>query len=487
MDTEAVQQLRATFRGEVIGPDDPGYEQARKVFNGMVDKRPALIARVRGVADVVAAVKFARGQNLPIAIRGGGHSVAGHGTCDGGLLIDLRDLRGVHVDPEAQTVTAQGGCNLGDLDNEAQLHGLVVPSGQVTATGIAGLTLSGGMGMLQRKYGLTCDNLISAEVVTADGELVIASEASHPELFWALRGGGGNFGVVTSFTYRAHKVGPMMVSGLVAYPVEKSPEVLAFLRDYIADAPEEMSADAIFQFAPPLEVIPEEYRGRQVIGIFIRWCGEVEAGLAEARKIQEFGEPVLNFVYPMPLVMVQSMLDPLNPDGNLHYWTGEFIPEFDSKSIEVVARVGAALPTRHTIIQVIPFNAAVTRVPADATAFAHRDESWLIHILGQWHEPEETERCRGWVKQSAAALREVGSGDVYLNLVTDDEETDRVRAFWNDQRLQRLERVKAAYDPDNVFCFNHNIKPGTPDESRPGAPDESRSDSVGSKPAAGGA
>jgi FAD/FMN-containing dehydrogenase len=459
MDTTALEQFRATFRGEVIGPEDPGYEQARRVYNGMVDKRPALIARVRGVADVVTAVKFARGQNLPIAIRGGGHSVAGHGTCDGGFLIDLRDLRGVHVDPVAQTATVQGGCTLGDVDNETQLYGLVVPTGQVSATGIAGLTLNGGMGMLQRKYGLTCDNLISAEVVTADGELVTASETSHSELFWALRGGGGNFGVVTSFTYRAHRVGPMMVAGLVAYPIDKAPEVLEFLRDYIADAPEEMSADAIFQFAPPLEVIPEEYRGRQVIGIFIRWCGEVEAGLEEAQKIQQFGEPVLNFVYPMPLVMVQSMLDPLNPNGNLHYWTGEFIPTFDRRAIDVVSEIGATLPTNHTIMQVIPFNAAVTRVPADATAFAHRDDSWLIHILGQWHEPEDTERCKGWVKRSAGALREVGSGDVYLNLITDDEETDRLRAFWNDKRLERLARVKAAYDPDNVFCFNHNIKP----------------------------
>jgi FAD/FMN-containing dehydrogenase len=460
---EALQQFRATFYGDVVGPDDEGYEQARLVYNGMVDRRPALIARARGVADVVAAVRFARSQNLPVAIRGGGHSVAGHGTCDDGFLIDLGYLRGIHVDPVERTVRVQGGCTLGDVDRETQVHGLAVPSGQVSATGIAGLTLNGGMGMLQRKYGLTCDNLLAAEVVTAEGEVVTASEDSHPELFWALRGGGGNFGVVTSFTYRAHPVGPTMLAGLVAYPVEQAPQVLEFLRDYIADAPEEMSADAIFQYAPPLPGIPEEFRGRQLIGIFVRWCGTEEEGWEAVRPIQRFGEPVLNFIGALPLVAVQTMLDPLNPNGNLHYWTGEFIPTFDERSIELVARIGAELPTHHTIIQVIPFNAAVTRVAPDATAFAHRDDSWLIHVLGQWTDPADTERCRGWVRRVASELRTVGSGDVYLNLVTDEEETDRVRAFWNDDRLRRLSEVKAVYDPDNTFCFNHNVKPAPPE------------------------
>jgi len=456
---EAVQQLRATFLGEVIGPDDEGYEAARRVYNGMVDRRPALIVRARGVADVVAAVRFARSHGLPIAIRGGGHSVAGHGTCDGGLLIDLVHLRGIHVDPANRTVRVQGGCTLGDVDRETQVHGLAVPSGQVSATGIAGLTLNGGMGMLQRKYGLTCDNLLEAELVTAAGEVLTVNETSYPELFWALRGGGGNFGIVTAFTYRAHPVGPTMLAGLVAYPVEQAPQVLAFLRDYIADAPEEMSADAIFQFAPPLPGIPEEFRGRHLIGIFVRWCGTEEEGWEAVRPIQRFGEPVLNFIGALPLTAVQTMLDPLNPNGNMHYWTGEFIPTFDDKAIALLSRIGAELPTHHTIIQVIPFNAAVTRVPADATAFAHRDDSWLIHVLGQWTDPADTERCRGWVRRVAADLRTVGSGDVYLNLVTDEEETDRVRAFWSDARLRRLSEVKAAYDPDNVFCFNHNVKP----------------------------
>ncbi|HEX6077280.1 MAG TPA: FAD-binding oxidoreductase [Micromonosporaceae bacterium] len=447
------------FAGKLITADHPEYEAARKVYNGMIDKRPAVIARCRGVADVVAAVRFARGEGLPIGVRGNGHSVAGHGTCDGGMLIDLRNFRSVQVDPQTRTAWVGGGATLGDVDRDTQLYGLALPTGQVSMTGIGGLTLNGGLGMLQRKYGLTCDNLIGAQMVTPDGDVINISETEHPDLLWALRGGGGNFGVVTSFKFQLHQVGPMMAAGLVAYPIDQAPEVLAFLRDFIADAPEELSADVIFQFAPPLDVIPEEYRGKQIAGIFVRWCGDPEEGMRVVRPIQEFGNPVLNFVAPMPLVTVQSLLDSLNPDGNLHYWTGEFLPRFDEREIDVVTEIGATLPSRFSIVQVIPFNGAPTRVPPDATAFAHRDDSWLIHVLCQWEEPEDTERCRAWAKDAGAKLRSIGSGDAYLNLLTDDEETDRIKAFWNDSRLSRLREVKTKYDPENVFRFNHNIKP----------------------------
>ncbi|MFI7067119.1 FAD-binding oxidoreductase [Kribbella sp. NPDC050124] len=452
-------QLSSALRGELVVPNHPDYDRVRRVYNGMIDRRPALIARCRGVADVVQTVRFAREHGLPVAIRGGGHSVAGHGTCDGGVLVDLSLMRDVRVDPANHSVRVAGGATLADLDGDTQLFGLATPSGQVSMTGIAGLALNGGMGMLQRKYGLTCDNLLSADVVTADGQVVTAGPDSHPELFWALRGGGGNFGVVTSFEFRCHPVGPIILAGLVAYPVADAAEVLAFLRDFIADAPEELSADAIFQFAPPLDVIPEEHRGSRLIGIFLRYAGPPDRGLEVVRPVQEFGSPVLNFVYPMPYVAVQQMLDPLNPDGNLHYWTGEYLPELGSKQIDTLASYGADLPDRHSIIEVIPFNGAVTRVAADATAFSHREDSWLVHVLGQWTDPAETERCRSWVKQAGADLRAVGSGDTYLNLVTDDEEVDRVSAFWNDARLRRLARVKTQYDPDNTFRFNHNIQP----------------------------
>jgi FAD/FMN-containing dehydrogenase len=446
------------FRGEIVTPQDPAYEDARLVFNRLVDKRPALIARCLGTADVIAAVRHARAEGLPIAIRGGGHSVAGHGTCDDGLLVDLSPMRGVHVDPGDGTAWVQGGATLGDVDTETQLYGLAVPSGQVSKTGIAGLTLNGGMGMLQRKYGLTCDNLIEARLVTADGELVTASEAEHPDLLWALRGGGGNFGVVTAFRFRAHRVGPEMLAGLVAYPVDRAVEILEFLRDFIATAPEELSADAIFLMAPPLDFVPEEWHFRPLVGIFPRWCGDVDTGFEVIRPMQDL-DPVVDHVGPMPLTMVQSLLDPLNPEGNRHYWTGEFLPRFGRTEIGVVAQVGAALPNPHSVVQVIPFDAAPTRVAPDATAFAHRSESWLIHVLSQWHDPAETAAGLAWAKRSRTALAAVGSGDSYLNLLTDDEQTDRVRAFWDDARLRRLGRVKARFDPDNVFRFNHNIKP----------------------------
>ncbi|MGH3999244.1 MAG: FAD-binding oxidoreductase [Pseudonocardiaceae bacterium] len=456
----ALSALRSGLVGEAITPVDQAYGPARRVYNGMIDKRPALIVRCRGVADVQAAVRFARDQALPVAVRGGGHSVAGHGTCDGGVLVDLSPMRAVHVDPDVRTAWVQGGATLRDVDAETQVHGLAVPTGQVSATGISGLTLGGGMGMLQRKYGLTCDNLLEARLVGAAGELITASATENPELFWALRGGGGNFGVVTEFRFALHPVGPLMLAGLVAWPVDEAVAVLEFLRDYIADAPEEMSADAIFQFAPPLDVIPVEFRGRQVIGIFVRWCGDIEAGWHAVAPIRAFGAPMLDFLNPMPLTAVQTILDPLNPAGNLHYWTAEFLPEMSRGAAEIVTKIGTGLPTRSSIIEVIPFNGAVTRVAPDATAFAHRTESWLIHVLGQWTDPSDTERCRGWAKQADADLRSVGSGgDAYLNLIGDDETSERVEAFWDQTRRSRLGAVKTAFDPDNVFRFNHNIAP----------------------------
>jgi len=457
---QALDALQAVLVGEVLSTDHADYDDARQVYNGLIDKRPAAIVRVRGVADVQSAVRFARLHGLPIAIRGGGHSVAGHGTCDGGLLIDLSHMRAVHVDPEARTAWVQGGALLRDVDAETQVHGLAVPTGQVSATGIGGLTLNGGMGMLQRKYGLTCDNLLAVRLVDANGDLVQVSETERPELLWALRGGGGNFGVVTEFCFQLHQVGPMLLAGLVAWPVAEAPAVLEFLREYMESAPEEMSADIIFQFAPPLEVIPQEFRGRQVAGIFVRWCGDVEAGWEAVRPIQEFGTPVLDFLGPMPLTFVQTMLDELNPNGNSHYWTAEFLPQMSTEAAQVVSRIGAQLPTRNSILEVIPFNGAPTRVPADATAFSHREESWLIHVLCQWEDPADAERCTDWVRDAAAALRSVGSGgDSYLNLISAGETEDRVKAFWNDARRERLAAVKSAYDPDNVFRFNHNIEP----------------------------
>ncbi|MFI1105717.1 FAD-binding oxidoreductase [Streptomyces melanogenes] len=466
MNSPALEQLRAALQGQLITPDDPEYDTVRRVFNAMIDRRPALIVRCLGTADVLAALAHAREEGLPVAVRGGGHSIAGHGTCDGGLLIDMSLMRAVHVDPARRTVRAQAGATLGDVDRESQVHGLAVPSGQVSETGIAGLTLSGGMGMLQRKYGLTCDNLLSVDMVTVNGELVTASAEQNTELFWAVRGGGGNFGVVTSFEYRAHPVGPMMLAGIVAYPVEEAPAVLEFLHDEIADTPDELSTDVVFLRVPDLEFFPSEERGRPVVGFFLRYAGDVDEGWDVVRRFREFGEPLIDFVAPLPLVDVQSMLDPANPRDHQQYWTSEFLPRFGPAERETVARIGADLPSPQTVLQVIPFDAEPTRVPADATAFAHREESWLIHIVGQWPDPADNERCRGWVRDAGARLRAFGTGAAYLNLLSEDEADMRVNAFWNDARRQRLAKVKAQYDPDNLLRFNHNIPPAPAEDER---------------------
>ncbi|MDC0771397.1 FAD-binding oxidoreductase [Streptomyces sp. HD] len=459
MKDDVLDRLRGLLLGEVLGPQDAGYDTARRVYNAMIDKRPAVIARCLGTADVVNAVRFAREEGLPIAVRGGGHSVAGHGTCDDGIVIDLSPMRGVHVDPVNRTVRVQGGALLGDVDRETQLHGLAIPTGQMSETGIAGLTLNGGVGMMLHKYGLTCDNLLSADMVTVDGELVTASADRRPELFWALRGGGGNFGVVTSFEFRAHPVGPMMLAGFLAHPVEEAPQVLEFLRDFSATSPAHLSADALFIHAPEAGFVPAEFWGMPLVTLFVRYFGPMEDAWEAVQPLRDFGNPLYDSVGPMPLVAVQSMLDTFTPAGNLHYWTSEFVPSLGSEQIAALAAMGSDLPSSLTTINVHPFDTAATEVPPDATAFAHREDSWLIHVICQWKDEADSDRCRAWVKQTGRLLKRFGCGNTYLNTTSEDDETDRVRAFWNEHRLARLAEVKAEYDPDNVLRFNHNIPP----------------------------
>jgi FAD/FMN-containing dehydrogenase len=458
MNDAALARLRNDLAGVVLAPGDPDYDTARRVHNGLIDRSPTAVVRCAGTADVAAAIRFAGEQGLPVAVRGGGHSVAGHGTCDDGLLVDLSRLRAVQVDPAARVARVQGGATLADLDRETQVFGLATPTGQVSATGIGGLTLNGGLGMLQRKYGLTCDNLRAAEVVTAAGEVVHADRDRHTELFWALRGGGGNFGAVTWFEFDLHPIGPTICAGLVAFPVEQAPAVLHRLSRVIADAPRELSADAIFQHAPPLEIIPEEMRGSRLVGIFVRYAGPLEECQEAIDPIRQVGTPVIDTIGEMPYVEVQSLLDEINPPGLFHYWSGEYVPTLDAAA-DILAEHGARLPTHASIIEVIPFNAAPTEVPADATAFAHREESWLVHILAQWIDAADETPARDWARRTSRDLRAHGRGEVYLNLVTDDEDVDRVRAFWNDKRMARLQAVKDEYDPGNMFRFNHNIPP----------------------------
>lgn len=457
---EAVGALRVNLIGTCMTPLDPGYEEHRTVYNAQIQRYPALIVVAQGAPDVEVAVRFARVHGLPVGIRGGGHSVAGHGTCDDGLLIDLRRMRGVFVDPENRLVWAQGGATLRDLDAATQMYGLVVPTGQVSATGVAGLTLGGGLGMLQRRFGLTCDNLFEARLVDAEGQMHRVNEQEDPELLWALRGGGGNFGVVTEFGFKAHRVGPLMLAGMIAWPVTDGEAVLDLLDRVISDAPLELSADIIFQKAPPLDIFPPQVQGRDLVGIFIRWSGEPADGESVVDRFRELPGAVLDAVGIVPLVQVQRMLDPLNPNGNGHRWTGEFLPAMDHRTRETLTRLGSTLPTPQSIIEVIPFNGAATDVDADATAFSQREDSWLIHILGQWADPRDQENVERWVKEARQALAGVGTGgSSYLNIVSEDETATRVEAFWDVRRRQRLGAVKDRLDPHNVFRFNHNIVP----------------------------
>jgi len=459
MKSEAVDELRGRFHGSVITPADGGYDQARRVFNWMIDRRPAAVARCRGVVDVVTALRFGRENDLPIAIRGGGHSVAGHGTCDHGIVIDMSAMRSIHVDPTRRIVRADAGATLGDLDRDTQLHGLAVPLGQMSDTGIAGLTLNGGFGMMQRKWGLTCDNLLSVDLVTVDGQLLTASAEHNPDLFWALRGGGGNFGVVTSFTYQAHELGPTMYAGIVCYPLSDADTVLPFIRDFMSTAPEELSGDVVVQHTLPVGEVPPEHRGEPVLTVFLRYCGSPEDGERAVQPIRNFGKPIMDLVGPMPFIEVQSILDPMSPPAMHNYWSAEFVSTIDTAVIEALVAAGRELPTAQSVIQVIPFNGAVTKVSPDETAFAHRHDSWLIHVMAQWRDPRDTEHSRGWVRRTGGLLRAVGQGDAYLNLLTDDEETDRIAAFWSDDRMRRLAGIKAQYDPENLLRINHNIKP----------------------------
>lgn len=460
IDEHVAAGLRSQLIGRLLLPEDPLYEHHRQVYNGAIDRRPAAIVVCRGVTDVQRAVTFAHQLGVPIGIRGGGHSVAGHGTCDGGLLIDLREMHGIWVDRREARVWVQGGATLRDLDAATQVMGLAVPTGQVSATGIAGLTLNGGMGMLQRRFGLTSDNLQAVRLVDAAGVLREVDDETDPELMWALRGGGGNFGVVTDFCFNAHAVGPEILAGMIAWPVDRFDDVLACLDHVMGDAPLELSADIIFQQAPPLEVFPPELLGSQLAGIFIRWTGDLDEGATVVDRFRSLSDPVLDLVAPMTYADVQRLLDPLNPDGNGHYWTGSFVRRMDAETRQVLGRLGSTLPTPMCIIEVIPFNGAVTQIKPTATAFCHREESWLVHILGQWADPAEEQKVTHWVRQAKQALATLGySGESYLNLVMDDETEERVEAFWQGDRMRMLSSVKARLDPGNVFRYNHNIAP----------------------------
>ena len=452
----SLQKFVAGLRGEVLRPGDDGYEAAREVWNGLIDKHPGLIVRCTGVSDVIDAVRFAREHELVVAVRGGGHSVAGLALCEGGLVIDLSRMRGVHVDPARRTARAQPGLTLGDLDHETQAFGLATPAGVVSTTGIAGLTLGGGFGWLSPKYGLTCDNLISADVVTADGHMVTANNEENADLFWGIRGGGGNFGIVTSFEYRLHPVGPTVLAGAVVHPMAKAPELLRFYRDFAASAPDELGTVFVRRLAPPAPFLPEDIHGKPIAAVFVCYAGPVEEGERVLAPLRAFGPPVAYAVAPKPFTAHQSMLDPVQPSGRNYYWKSDDLPSLGDDAIDTIVAHAEAITSPHTIVAMFRLGGAVSRVPEDATAYSHRAAAHALNCNASWVDGDPQPHIQ-WARNFSTAMQPFSAG-VYVNFLGDEGE-ERARAAYGAQKYERLVALKNRYDPTNFFRVNQNIKP----------------------------
>jgi FAD/FMN-containing dehydrogenase len=455
----AAGRLESALRGRLIRPGDEDYDSARAVWNGMIDRRPALIARCAGAEDVAAAVGFAREQRLPLAVRGGGHGVAGHAVCDEGLVIDLSQMRAIEVDPDSRTARAEGGCTLGDLDAATQRHGLATPLGVVTKTGIAGLTLSGGMGWLRRRHGLSCDNLAAAEVVTADGRVLRASDDENEDLFWAIRGGGGNFGVVASLRYRLHPVGPDVFFCFVLYPAERAEEVLGGCERFLDGAAEDVAPLGVLGRVPAAEDFPEESHGRPYAALLALHPGDPAAGEVALRPLRELGDPIADLSGPMPYTEAQAVLDEDYPDGGRYYWKSLNLSRLDAEAIERLVARSAAAPSAESTIDVWFQGGAMARVAEDATAFANRRRPYLLGIEGNWEDDGESEENVAWVRDTVDELRPFSDGGAYLNFPGFLEEGEGLLRDGYGGNLERLAEVKRAYDPDNLFRLNANVPP----------------------------
>ena len=448
--TAALDQFRQNHSGDIITPDDPRYDQARRVWNAMIDRRPTLIVRPKTTADVVAAVNFARTSRLPLAIRGGAHSIAGRGTCDDGVVIDFADMKRITVDAAAKTAVAEAGLRWQEFDAETQKHGLATTGGTVGDTGIAGLTLGGGFGWLEGRFGMTVDNLLGAEVVLASGEVVRASADEHPDLFWALRGGGGNFGVVTSFTYRLHEVGTI-IGGLLLHPFDRAPEVLRFFNGFMKTAPDELVAAAVLMTAPD---------GNKACGIAVAYSGpDLDEGARVVAPLKAFGPPLLDIVNPMPYVAQQSLLEQAMPPNVYNYWKAEFLDEISDDVVRVAVEAHSRVPSPLSSMLFFPIRGAAARVAPDATAFPHR-RGYHMGIYSLWTDATLNTPNIAWVRETWSRMEPFIAGGVYVNELGEDEGADRVQVAYG-KNYERLARIKAKYDPANLFCLNANIAPVT--------------------------
>ena len=455
VDQGALDRLDSALRGRVLRPNTPDYDEARTLFNSMIDKRPALIAQCASPDDVTTALRFARDADLEIAVRGGGHSVAGVSLSDGGLVIDTRPMNAIDVDPDARTAVVGAGCTWAELDRATQAHGLATVGGRVSTTGVTGLTLGGGSGWLERKHGLSCDSLLAVDLVTAEGARVTASADEHPELFWGLHGGGGNFGVATSLTFQLYPVGPEVLAGLLLYRAEQGEDLLRVLDDVMRDAPDELGTAFLYLTAPAEDDVPQHLHGDLITAVAVCWTGAPERGDDVIRPLRELGTEA-DLVGVVPYAEFQCSID--DPPGYRNYWTAEYIDELSDDAIAVVAEYAHTMSKEPAQTFLVPWGGAVGRVDEDETPLTQRDARWVVHPFALWEDPAEDRRNMQWGRDFAAAMRRFGSGGVYLNFIG-DEGQDRVVEAFGKAKYDRLAEIKATYDPDNVFRGNQNIVP----------------------------
>jgi len=456
--SEALDALRGALRGTLSLPGEAGYDEARTIWNAMIDKKPAAVVRAAGAGDVMQAVRLAAQHKLLLAVRGGGHNIAGNAVCDGGLLLDLSLMRSVRVDPKARTARVEPGARLSDLDREAQAFGLATPTGINSTTGVAGLTLGGGFGWLSRKHGLTVDNLLSADVVTAAGELVRADAENNPDLFWAIRGGGGNFGVVTSFEFRLHPVGPQVIAGLIVHPFSEAKSVLEQYRKLVAKAPDELCCWAVMRKAPPLPFLPASVHGTEILVLAICCTGDTAAAEKAVAPFKAVGKPIADVVGPSPYAGWQTAFDPLLAPGARNYWKSHDFTELSDGLIELLLGAIGTLPTGECEIFIGHLGGAVNRVAADATAYPHRDVNFVMNVHTRWSSPSDDKRCVAWARELFEATAKFATGGVYVNFMPDDE-SQRVRTGAYGANYARLAKIKAKYDPANLFRMNQNVAP----------------------------
>ena len=454
--------LESQFTGELIRPEDAGYDEARAVFNGSIDKRPALIARCNGPHDVQAALGYARENGLIVAVRGGGHSTAGHSCCDDGIVIDTSPIKNVDINAEARTGRFGAGLTWAEIDAATQEHGLAVPGGRVTHTGVAGLTLGSGSGWIERKYGLTCESLISAQVVTADGSVIRASADENPDLLWGLKGGGGNFGVVTEFEFRLHPVGPILFAGMMMHPRAAAPELLRFYRDFMEQAPDEAGGGLAFLTAPPAEFVPEQARGKPAVGVIVVYVGDPQEGEQVFQPLLEWGEPLVKMVQPMPYVAVQSMIDAGNPWGISEYFKIDYLAELPDEAIDAAIASVAETTSPFTQLIIARQGGALDRIDREAMALAQPPSKWFYFCLAMWWDPDVAQQEIAWARSFMDTMRPWAAGKAPPNFISSDDGADRLRLSYGEEKFARLVALKDKYDPGNVFALNQNIPPSMP-------------------------